>query len=288
MPLTHLLVALAVVAVWGTNFTVSKLGLATWPPLLFTALRFGFSALPAFLLPRPQVPWTTLTVYGLLIGPGMFALMFTAMQGDISPGLASLVVQTQVFFTIGLSAWLQGERIARLQMLALAVAVAGILVIGWNVTSNAGDTVVTWRGLSLVLGAALSWALTNIVVKRAGKVDILPFMAWSSIPPAIALFALSFAVEGARWGQALHSAGAVAWSAALWQAVGNTLFGYGAWSWLLARHPAASVAPTALLVPVFGMGTSALVLGEALPLWKLVAAVLVMAGLALNILASRR
>lgn len=288
MPLTHLLVALAVVAVWGTNFTVSKLGLATWPPLLFTALRFGFSALPALFLPRPQVSWKTLTIYGLLMGPGMFALMFTAMQGDITPGLASLVVQTQVFFTIGLSAAFQGERVARLQMLALAIAVTGILLIGWNVTSSASGTVVTWRGLFLVLGAALSWALTNIVVKRTGKLDILPFMAWSSIPPAIALFALSFAVEGGRWAEAFTSAGPGAWSAAIWQAVGNTLFGYGAWSWLLARHPASHVAPTALLVPVFGMGTSALVLAEPLPLWKIAAAALVIGGLALNILASRR
>jgi O-acetylserine/cysteine efflux transporter len=95
-------------------------------------------------------------------------------------------------------------------------------------------------------------------------------------------------VEGGRWAEAFTSAGPGAWSAAVWQAVGNTLFGYGAWSWLLARHPASHVAPTALLVPIFGMGTSALVLAEPLPLWKLAAAALVIGGLALNIIASRR
>lgn len=285
MPLTHFILALAAVAIWGTNFVVMKLGLAVWPPFLFVALRFGLSALPALFLPRPPVPWATLVRYGLLIGVGQFGLLFYAVRGDISPGLASLVIQMQVFVTIGLAAALQGERIAPLQVAGLVVAVAGIALIGWNVAQGAA---VTPRGLALVLTAAACWALGNIVVKRAGRVDILPFMAWSSIPPALVLCVLSLAVEGGHWAQAFADAGLGAWSAAAWQAVGNTLFGFGAWSWLLARHPAARVTPTALLVPVFGMGTSALVLAEPLPWWKLSAAGLVLTGLALNLWASRR
>ena len=74
------------------------------------------------------------------------------------------------------------------------------------------------------------------------------------------------------------------WLAVAWQAWGNTLFGYGAWAWLLARHPAVTIAPIALLVPLFGMAASALWLGEPLPAWKLSAAGLVMAGLAVNLL----
>jgi O-acetylserine/cysteine efflux transporter len=72
--------------------------------------------------------------------------------------------------------------------------------------------------------------------------------------------------------------------AVAWQAVGNTLFGYGVWAWLLSRHAAASIAPMALLVPVFGMGASSVWLGEPLPGWKLVAAALVLVGLGVNLL----
>ena len=74
------------------------------------------------------------------------------------------------------------------------------------------------------------------------------------------------------------------WAAVAWQAWANTLFGYAAWGWLLARHPAATIAPLSLLVPVFGIGASVLYLGEPLPAWKLLAAALVMTGLALNLL----
>ena len=233
-----------------------------------------------FFLARPKVPWTNLAAYGLLIGVGQFAVLYLAMNGHISPGLASLVVQTQVFFTIGLAMQIGGERVQPFQWLALLLAAAGIVVI---VLHTDGSTTV--GGLLMVLFGAFCWAAGNITAKRAGTGDMLAYVVWSSafsIPP---LFALSFAVEG--WSTirdgVLH-ADAASWAAVLWQAWGNTLFGYAAWAWLLARHPAATISPMALLVPVFGMGTAAAMLGEPLPAWKLIAALLEMAGLALNLL----
>jgi O-acetylserine/cysteine efflux transporter len=289
MPWSHLLLALAVVAIWGTNFVVIKLGLAELPPFLFVALRFFCSALPMLVLARPQAAWGPLIGYGLLIGVGQFGLLFYAMHADITPGLASLVVQMQVFFTIGLSALLHRERLRPVQGLALALAVGGMGVIAWHVGGAPGGGVITPTGVLLVLGAALCWALGNLVVKRVGRVDMLAFMAWSSLWPALGLSVISLGLEGPdRILHALAGASAGAWGAVAWQAVGNTLFGYAVWSWLLTRHPAATVTPMALLVPVFGMGASALVLGEALPAWKLVAAGLVMLGLALNVWVGRR
>ena len=132
LPLRHLLLALAVVAVWGTNFVVIKLALGHLPPLLFAALRFTLAALPAvFLLPRPAVSWGNLAAYGLLIGVGQFGVMFVAMNGHISPGLASLVVQVQVFFTIGLAMALSGEGVRRHLWLALALALCFVSYPAW-------------------------------------------------------------------------------------------------------------------------------------------------------------
>ncbi|MFZ4109694.1 MAG: EamA family transporter [Polymorphobacter sp.] len=278
------LLALAVVAVWGTNFVFIRLGLDTLPPLLFAALRFTLAALPlVFLLKRPAVPWRDLALYGLFIGVGQFGLLFIAIDGLIAPGLASLVVQVQVVFTIGLAMRGTGERLTLVQYAALALAVAGVVII----LAHTGGTT-TSLGVALVIGAALGWSLGNMVQRRAGRVDMLAFVVWSSLFAIPPLFALAFLFEGgAHIAAALTAAGPAVWAVVAWQSVGNTLFGYGAWGWLLARYPAASVAPMALMVPVFGMGSAALLLGEPLPVWKLGAAALIIGGLAVNLFGPR-
>lgn len=281
LPLRHFFLALAVVAVWGTNFVVIKLALNHLPPMLFAALRFTLALVPAmFFLPMPKVGWKNMAVYGVLIGLGQFGLLYLAMHGHISPGIASLVVQTQVFFTIGLSMRISGERVQPFQWFALLLATAGIANIGLHT-----DGTTTVLGLALVLCAALSWAGGNIAAKQGAPSHMLAYVVWSSafaLPP---LYAVSFVMEG--WDAIAHGvrdADAATWAAVAWQSWGNTLFGYAAWGWLLARHPAATITPMALLVPVFGMGASAIWLGESLPAWKLIAAALVMGGLAVNLL----
>ena len=280
LPPRHLLLAVAVVAVWGTNFVVIKLGLAQLPPLLFAALRFALAALPAvLLLRRPAVGWGNLAAYGVLIGAGQFGLLFMAMRADITPGLASLVIQSQVFLTIGLAMLLSGDRPQRHQWVATALAAAGI---GWIALHGGGSA--TPLGLAMVGLAALSWAAGNLVSRAAGRVDMLAYVAWSSLFGVPPLVLLSLGFEGwPRMQAGLAGAGWSTWAAVLWQSLGNTLFGYGAWAWLLSRYAAASVTPMALLVPVFGMTASAWWLGEPLPGWKLLAAALVMLGLGVNI-----
>jgi len=281
LPPLHLLLALVVVAVWGTNFVVIRWGLDAFPPLTFAALRFTFAALPAvFFLKRPQVSWWNLAAYGLLIGVGQFGVLYIAMTEWISPGLASLVVQTQVFFTIGFAMLMAGERVRTFQVVALALAAAGL---GWLMIHTNAE--VTPLGLGLVLFAALAWAGGNTAARAAGSVNMLSYVVWASLFSAPPLFALALLFEGLpAVSQSVMSADAGAWAAVLWQSVGNTIFGYTAWAWLLARHPAATIAPLSLLVPVFGMGASAVMLGEALTSWKITAAVLVLGGLALNTL----
>ena len=281
MPPSHLLLALAVVFVWGTNFVVIRWGLDGLPPFLFATLRFALSALPWLLfIPRPTAPWRKLAAFGVLLGVGQFGLLFLAIQGRISPGLASLVVQIQVFFTIGMSLVLMRERVRGFQVMGLLLALAGLAVIAAHL-----DATVTLLGLMLVIGAAFFWACANLVVKSLGPVNMLHFMVWSSafaVPPLLVISVLTEGVPAIT--AARQGADAVVWGSVLWQALGNTLFGYGVWNWLLARHPAATVTPLALLVPVFGMGASALSLGEALPGWKLGAGALVLGGLAVIVL----
>jgi len=282
LPLSHILLAVLVTAVWGTNFVVMRIGLDHFPPLLFACLRFVFVFLPAALfLKRPNVSMWHLAAYGVLVGTGQFGLLYFAIKSDIvSPGLASLIVQTQVFFTIGLAILIDGDKVKGPQWIALLLAVLGIVVIGFH--SEHGTT---FGGIVIVLLAAASWAGSNVLARRAGDVNHLAYVVWAglfSFPPT---FLLSWAFEG---GPAIQEAIATAtpfvWATVLWQAFGNTLFGYTIWVWLLGRHPPASIVPMTLLVPVFGMSASSFLLGEPLPAWKMLAAALVMAGLALNVL----
>jgi O-acetylserine/cysteine efflux transporter len=286
------LLALAIVFVWGTNFVVIRLGLDALPPLFFATLRFAFVVLPAvFFLEKPwsvgesqgdkkNVAWSNLAFYGVCIGLFQFGLLFIAMNGHIPPGLASLVVQMQVFFTIGLSMWRTGERIKPHQLAAFALAIAGMAVIA----AHNGHGV-TLLGLGLVLLAAMGWAFGNQAGREAGKVNMLAYVVWAalfSVPP---LLILSLLLEGPTAILAgIERAGPLTWAAVAWQSVGNTMFGYACWGWLLSRYPAATVAPMSLMVPVFGFGASALLLGEPLPLWKIEATALIMAGLAVNLL----
>ena len=281
LPPLHMLLALAVVAVWGSNFVVIKWGLADFPPLTFAALRFTFAVLPAvFFLKRPEVAWRNLAAYGVLIGVGQFGLLYLAMTQWISPGLASLVVQTQAFFTIGFAMVLAGERLRGFQVAALLLAASGLAWLMAHVSAE-----VTPIGLGLVLSAALSWAGGNTVQRAGAPTNALAYVVWASVFSAPPLFALALLTEGwPAMRQSVLQADAGAWAAVLWQSLGNTIFGYTAWGWLLARHPTATIAPLALLVPVFGMGASAMLLGEPLTHWKLTAAALVLGGLALNIL----
>lgn len=281
LPLRHFLLALAVVAVWGTNFVVIRVGLDHLPPLLFATLRFTLVLLPmAFIVKRPPVSWKNLAAYGVLIGAGQFGLLFVAMKGYISPGLASLVVQTQVFFTIGMAMRINREPIKPFQIAALLLAASGIVLIAAH-----GGGSATPLGVMLVLLAAASWSGGNMVARQAGTVNMLAYVVWASLFSIPPLFLMSLWLEG--WPaivKGVTQADALTWAAVAWQAVGNTMFGYAAWGWLLARHPAATITPMALLVPVFGMGASALLLHEALPAWKLIAAALVLTGLAVNML----
>ena len=276
LPLSHLLLALAIVAIWGTNFVVIKKSLDTFPPFLFATLRYTFALLPAiFFVKRPNVSWLNLGLYGVLIGVGQFGILFYAIHGQITPGLASLVVQTQVFFTIGFAMMFAGERIKLHQAISIGIAMLGLLVIAIHI-----DSQTSLLGIGLVVCAGCAWGAGNTVSRSAGSINMFAYVVWASafaVPP---LLILSLVFEGGygQLGAVMQTASLSAWVGVFWQSWANTLFGYAAWAWLLSKHPAALIAPAPLLVPIFGMGATAIWLGESLTWWKILAAGLVMVG----------
>ena len=280
----HVILALLVVTIWGFNFVVIEIGLQGLPPLLFTSLRFFFAAVPlVFFVSRPATDWRLLVGWGLAQFAVQFALLFVGMKLGMPAGLSSLVIQLQAFFTIGLAWWLMGEHARPMQLLGAGIALAGMGIVAWHL-----DTPGTLIGLLLVVGAAMSWATANILTKRIGTVEPLALVAWGSLVAVPPLLLVSAVVEGPHaMLAAVQEMNLKSWLTVLFQSYPNTLLGFGVWSMLMRRYPAAQVAPFSLLVPVAGMLSAALVLHEALEPWKIAAGALVLGGLALNQFAGR-
>lgn len=286
LSLFSILALVLVTFVWGVNFVVIKVGLAQFPSFLLGALRFAIASLPMIcFLPRPKTPLKWIVLGGLFTGAGQFGLLFFAMRNDISPGLASLLMQTQVFITVLLAAFIFKERVSQLSLMGLFIAATGLLVIIFH-----ADKTVTSFGLALTLLAAFCWASGNLAVKCASRdasapIDMVAYMAWSSLFAMPPLFALALIFDGpTAITQSIATAQWSGWASIIWQSAANTLFGYAVWNRMLSRYPAAMVTPFALLIPVFGMASSALLLHESFATWKLMATALILAGLALNTL----
>lgn len=275
-----LLLALIVIVVWGLNFVVIMLGLQDVPPMLLGALRFLLAALPAvFFIRPPRVPLRWLLAYGLTISLGQFAFLFSAMKVGMPAGLASLVLQSQAFFTLFFAALLLGERVRAGNLLGLLVAAGGLALIGAQ--SGQGMTL---AGFMLTIGAASMWALGNVVTRKIGDVNLVGLVVWGSLVPPLPFLALSWWLEGpTAIATALQGFGLKSLLVLAYLSFGATILGYSLWSRLLSRYPASQVAPFSLLVPVVGLSSSVLLLGERLDTLQMAGAVLVMLGLLVNI-----
>ncbi|WP_298421129.1 EamA family transporter [Rhodoblastus sp.] len=285
LPPREMALAILVAAVWGVGFVAIKAGVAQAPPLFLTAVRFALAAFPGVLfIPRPKARWRDLVGYGLCIGVGQFGLLFLAIRDGMPAGLASLVIQTQAIFTIALAHVLMKQATRPRQLFGAFVALSGVAVIGLA----RGAEAPTAPFLS-VLAAAVFWSAGNIFSIRAGRANMMGFIVWSSAFAPLPLLALSLALEDrAAIAAAILRPTFVVWGGAAFLAYGGTLIGYGLWGHLLARRPAAQVAPFALLVPVFGMASTAAVFGEPLGAGVLAGAALVLSGLAITTIAPRR
>jgi O-acetylserine/cysteine efflux transporter len=285
LPPRDVALALLIAALWGFSFVVIKAGVAQAPPLFLTALRFALATFPAILfVPRPKANLADLAGYGLCIGVGQFGLLFIAIHQGMPAGLASLVIQTQAIFTIALAHVLLGQKTSRRQILGAAVALTGVAIIG--ASRGAAAPILPFLA---VLAAALFWSAGNLFSIRAGRTNMLAFIVWSSAFAPLPLLVLSFLLEdhSSIVAAATHPTFPV-WGGAAFLAYAATIVGFGLWNWLLSRHPAALVAPFSLLVPVFGMAATAFVFGETLGAGVIVGAAVVLAGLALAVLPSRR
>ena len=282
---SHAAAAVCVMAAWGFNFVVIKAGLRDFPPLFFNALRFFFAALPlVFFVKFPKKIWKHLIAAGILLGALKFSFLFLGLDAGAGAGMASLLIQAQVFFTVALAAVLRGETTNRAGAAGLVLGAAGLAAAGAQYAGGENAA-----GFALVVAAAVAWAFANMVMRELKNINIFHFTVWMSAVPVLPLLAASAIYEGAD--KIAAAVSGVSWTGAaalFYVSFISTVLGFAAWGRLLSLYPAATAAPFALLVPVFGILSGWLFLGERISAGEWAGAVCIFAGLALCIFGGRR
>lgn len=278
-----LIAALCVVFIWGTNFVAMKVGLKDFTPFQLGAARYVLAILPLILFVRPpRLHWKWVVLFGLFQGVGQFGLLFLALRIGMTAALASVLLQTQVFFTALFGVVLLRERIGRPLQIGLVLAACGLTCFVLNYLEPSAQAS-SPLGFVLCLGAASMWAASNIVVRRAQQstpdFEVLPFLVWSCAVPILpfVLLTLAFDPPATRWRWTLAP-----WSG--WMAIAYlgwiaTIVGYAMWTGLIKRHAVNRIAPFSLGVPIVGLAAGILVLHEVVTPWQWAGIALLVAAL---------
>lgn len=281
----HLALAVLVTLVWGLNFPITKLGLRTVDPFILTGIRFALAALPlVFFIKRPAIKFSYVAAYGFIFGLGMWGMINYGIERGVSPGIASLIIQLSVFFTMGWGCVLFNERIRGPQIAGAVLALAGLLGI---ISTQTGDHALL--GVLLIVLSALAWSIGNVIIKQSGVKEIFSFMVWASLFPPIPLFLMAWWMHGgAPFEHLTASLDLRATGSILFQVYLATHFAYWGWNSLLRLYPVSTVAPLSLLIPVFGIAGSMLITGEHLSTTNLICIAVIIAGLAVGLMPGYR
>lgn len=284
MSLAHLSLVLLVVFIWGLNFIFVKLGVEQIPPLLLCTLRFLLASLPAVFFIKPPKKSAKLVIsYGLIMFALQFGLVFLGMHLGMTAGMASLIMQMQVFFSILAAVLFLGEQPKLNQIMGALISFFGIALVALHFDHNISSI-----GFLCILGAAATWGFGNLMIKKNNNIKMLPLIFWGSLVAAVPMSILSLIFEGPS--EIINTFHHITWQGVISVAYivyASTWVGYGVWNWLLSRYPVSVIVPFTLLVPISGMLGSALILGEPFQSWKLQAALLVMLGLVINLKGSK-
>jgi O-acetylserine/cysteine efflux transporter len=281
---SHLALIFLLVIVWGFNFVVIKVGFEEIPPLFLCFLRYFFTSLPAvFFIKFPKTSLKKVVLYGLTMLALPFGTLFVGMNMGVTSGLASLLFQTQVFFSLLLAIIFLKESVSQCQIMGTFLSFIGIALVGVNIGGHG-----SFFGFLVVILAAAFWGVGNLASKYVGKVNMLSLVVWGSLMAWPPLLAVSLLFEGSQKILfTLTHLSYISIGAILYITYLSTLLGFCIWSFLLHKHHLTTITPFTLLVPVVGMASSVFVLGEPLEYWKIVAALLVISGLYVNFSGNR-
>lgn len=284
MKVSHFLLALCVIFLWGMNFSFMKMGLSQMDPFILTALRFLFAAVPAvFFIKRPQVSFSIIALYGLVFGVGLWGMMTLAINAGVSAGMASLLLQSSAFISVIIGVIFFKEVVGVIKLIGLFIAISG-LVLSMTIT----DGSITILGCIFVIIAASAMSASLLIVKWAQVKEMFSFIVWSCLFAPIPLLLLSWVTFGTQgFINFAGNVGPVGWFSILIQAYPVTLFGYWIWNRLVVIYPMSTMAPLTLLIPIFGFIGSMYFYNEAFEGQKAVACILIIIGISINVMEPR-
>lgn len=284
MPISHLLLALLVILVWGINFLFVKFGLEEMSPLLLCTVRFILSSIPAiFFIKPPAIPFRIVALYGLVMFALQFILVFMGIHAGMTPGMASLIMQVQVFFSMFFAAILLKEIPDFWQITGAIVSFLGIGLVALHFDKN-----VSLLGFIFILASAATWGIGNLITKKIRNINMMALVVWGSFVACFPMLLLTLIFEGPHSiVQSYHHLTLLGVTSVLYIVYASTWIGYGTWNWLLSRYPISKIVPFTLLVPIVGILGSVIILGEPLQLWKIIAGILVIGGLGINLVGAR-
>jgi O-acetylserine/cysteine efflux transporter len=276
-------IAVMVAVIWGLAFVASRIALDEFSPELMTTLRFAIAALPCLFVRKPNVSWPLLIAISSTLFLGQFLAQAFAIADGVPVGLSSVIVQSQALFTIAFAALLFRELPTPMQTVGIGIATVGLLMIcgtvGYEFSISA---------FAIVMICPISFAIGNLLLRRANGVRMFDLFAWLCLVAAIPLFALTLVSNGPQptW-QALAHMSLTGLICVLCLGGLSTSVAYWLWGRLLRDYPAAQVVPFALLVPFVGAGASSIVFGEKFGPLRLAGMVTVIGGIAVMLLARR-
>jgi len=279
-----LIIAILITFMWGVNFSFIKLGLASLDPFMLAGLRFFLCAIPlVFFIKKPDVKFIYIVLYGLFFGVGLWGILYVGMHFGISAGVASIVLQLGVFFTVILSYLILKEKIDIYNKIGFILALLGVLLV-FFVT----DGTVTVLGMMFVILSAVSWAILNIIIKKAQTKNVFAFLIWSTLFPPIPLFLLAYFMQGdIVFINFFDNIDTNAIISILFQVYPTTLLGYWAWNSLLTKYPLSIISPLSLLIPIFGLLGSFVLFNEEIGIYKIIASLIILLGLLINTFGNR-
>ncbi|MEH6457313.1 MAG: EamA family transporter [Cocleimonas sp.] len=272
-------ISVALMCLWGFNFSAIKLGAIQTDPILLTALRFTFAIFPAiFFVRRPPEAARYLIAYGLIFGLGVWGMMVWSINLGVSAGMAGLLMDMSIISSLVIGYFLLKEKITPNKVFGAALAVAGLLM-----SLVLTDGSVPLRALPLTMIAAFSWSLMALVVKKSKTKHVFAFSVWGMLFAPLPLILFAYIFNGTQPFLDLPAQlNSQVWFSILFQAYPTTLLGYWVWNRLTIKYPLSTMAPFTLLTPIFGLIGSVIFYNESVTLIKLLSFALILGGLAVS------
>ncbi|XXQ51853.1 DMT family transporter [Xenophilus aerolatus] len=261
---------------WGLNWPVMKLGVTDYPPITFRALSLwlGVPVLGGVLVAMkvpfriPRRHWPELLVLGATNMFVWHVCIIVALK-ELSSGRAAILGYTMPIFSALLGAWLFGTRLAGRAWLGVGAAALGVALLLWHAIAGMSGK----RGyMALALFAAATWALGTQLLRRTRiPVPTLAISFWMTTLTAVVMTVLAVLLERPQW----KAPSTATWAAIVYNAVLIFGFAHAAWFALARELPPIASTLSVMLIPVLGVFSGALWLGEVLH-WQDWAAVALM------------